>query len=310
MKVIAVDLGATNLRVALFEDGSLVRVVRSRTPREGGRESIARAIVSMARSLLGGDRPDAVGIDSIGPLDLERGWVVGTPNHPLRTFPLRGPVEEGLGAPVYLYNDCVAAVWGEKVLGSGRGMRDLGYITISSGIGGGFIVDGRLLLGRRGNAHEVGHIVVDLDSGALCGCGGMGHWEALASGANIPRTATLYASSWGGPASRAYELAREGSLSPEALYSLARQGDPFASSLVDYLNRVHAAGLASVAAAYDPEAVFLGGSVYLNNEDLILPGVKRYLARYSIWSPELRRATYGHDAVLYGAAAVALEPPG
>ncbi|MCE4602583.1 MAG: ROK family protein, partial [Desulfurococcales archaeon] len=180
----------------------------------------------------------------------------------------------------------------------------------SSGVGGGFIVDGRLLVGRRGNAHEVGHIVVDLDSEAVCGCGGLGHWEALASGVNMPRTASLYASTWRGPRSRAYILAREGRLSPEDLYSHARRGDPFASSLADYLNRVHAAGLASVAAAYDPEAVFLGGSVYLNNEDLILPGVRRYLARYSIWPPELRRATYGHDAVLYGAAAIALEPPG
>ena len=308
MKVIAVDLGATNLRVAVFDDGTLIESRRIRTPRSGGKGVIADAIIRLARELpISG--AEAVGIASIGPIDSERGWVVNTPNNPIKSFPLREPIEEGLGLPVHLYNDCVAAVWGEKVLGRGRVYRDLGYITISTGIGGGFIVDDRLIHGRRGNAHEVGHIVVDLDSGMTCGCGGRGHWEAIASGTAIPSTARIYAGGWSGPPTRGFKLASKGRLKPEILYKLARIGDEFAVSLVEYLNRVHAAGIASVIAAYDPEAIFLGGSIFLYNQDLILEPVRRMLREYSIWSTRLEPATFRENAVLYGAAAVALKPP-
>ncbi len=307
--MIAVDLGATNLRVALFHGERMIASRRVATPREGSPGVVAETIVRLAKSILRGERPDAVGIASIGPLDVERGWVVNTPNNPLRSFPLKEPIEEGLGASVYLYNDCVAAVWGEKVLGRGSNYRDLGYITISTGIGGGFIVDGRLILGRRGNAHEVGHMVIDYTSQVKCGCGGRGHWEALASGSGLPRLARLEASLWRGNFTTALELAREGRLDSKKIYSLARAGDPFALHLVDKANRIHAAGLASVAAVYDPEAVFLGGSVFLYNSDLMLPGIEAYLREYAIWAPSLHVATFGQDAVLYGAAAVALKPP-
>ncbi|MEB3774658.1 MAG: ROK family protein [Desulfurococcales archaeon] len=309
MRVIAVDLGATNLRVALFEDARLVRVKTVRTPRSGPKTIIASTIASLAREVSQGGSIDAVGIASIGPLDMEKGWVVDTPNNPIRTFPLKGPLEEELGAPVYLYNDCVAAVWGEKVLGDGSRYRDLGYITISTGIGGGFIVDGRLLLGRRGNAHEIGHMVVDIDSERICGCGGRGHWEAIASGTGIPWTAKIYAESWRGKQTEAYKKALESRLSPEELYTAAKQGDDFAASLAEYLNRVHAAGIASVAAAYDPEAIYMGGSIFLNNIDVILPGIMKFLEEYAIWKPVIKKATFGGHAGLYGAAAVALNPP-
>ena len=309
MRVIAVDLGATNLRVALFEDVRVIRMKVVKTPRSGPNTIIASTIVRLAREVSQGSSIEAVGIASIGPLDLEKGWVVGTPNNPLRTFPLKQPIEEGLGAPVYLYNDCVAAAWGEKVLGDGSKYRDLGYITISTGIGGGFIVDNKLLLGRRGNAHEIGHIVVDIDSKRICGCGGRGHWEALASGTGIPLTAKIYAESWRGRETEAYRRALEARLTPEELYTAAKQGDDFAANLVEYLNRIHAAGIASVAAAYDPEVIYIGGSIFLNNIDVILPGIIKFLNEYAIWKPLIKKATFGEHAGLYGAAAVALKPP-
>jgi len=305
LRVLAVDVGATRLRVALFDGLDMVERVEMETPRSGDSLSVARAIASAASRY----SFDVVGVASIGPLDLERGWVVGTPNNPLRSFALRDPLVEWLGRPVVVANDCVAAAWGELVLGGGRGLSELAYVTISTGIGVGVVVDGRLLVGRRGNSHEAGHIVLDLGSNLKCGCGGLGHWEALASGANIPKLAKAKAMEWGGD-SEAWRMALQGSLTPEALYTMARMGDPFALKLVDYINRVHAAGLASIVAAYDPQVVFLGGSIFLRNRDLILDGVKRYIGEYSLVEPpELREATFGEDAVLYGALAIALKTP-
>ncbi len=305
MRVLAVDVGASRLRVALFDGIDIVEKVEVDTPRVGDSFSVARVIASIASRF----SFDVVGVASIGPLDLERGWVVGTPNNPLRSFALRDPLVEFLGKRVVIANDCVAAAWGEFILGGGRGLSELAYVTISTGVGVGVVVDGRLLIGRRGNSHEAGHVVVDLDSGVRCGCGGIGHWEALGSGANIPKIAYVKALEWSSD-STAWRLAREGVLTPEALYALARNGDAFALKLVDYINRVHAAGLASVIAAYDPQVVFLGGSIFLKNKDLILEGVRKYIREYSLLEPpEFREATFGEDSVLYGALAIALKTP-
>ncbi|MDM7274811.1 MAG: ROK family protein [Thermoprotei archaeon] len=304
-KFLAVDVGASRLKIGVFEGLNIVRRVELETPKTGGPLAVARTIVDN----VGFEKFESVGVASIGPLDLERGWVVNTPNNPLKTFALRDPLSEAFKAPVIVANDCMAAAWGEHVLGGGVGVGDLAYITISTGVGVGVVVDGRLLVGRRGNAHEAGHIVVDVDSGVRCGCGGLGHWEALASGANIPRIASIKAGEWGGD-SDAWRLALGGSLSPEALYAMARAGDPFAVRLVDYINRVHASGIASVIAAYDPEVIFVGGSIYLNNEDLMVEGILKYIREYSLLEPPpIRRATFGDDSVLYGALAIALNPP-
>ena len=304
-RFLAVDVGASRLKIGVFEGLNMVRRVELETPKTGGPLAVARAILDN----VGSEKFESVGVASIGPLDLEKGWVVNTPNNPLKSFALREPLLEAFKTTVIVANDCMAAVWGEHVLGGGIGAGDLAYVTISTGIGVGVIVDGRLLVGRRGNAHEAGHIVVDVNSSVKCGCGGIGHWEALASGANIPQVASLKAREWGGD-SGAWRLALEGSLSPEKLYNMARAGDPFAARLVDYINKVHASGIASIIAAYDPEVIFIGGSIYLNNEDLILEGILKYIREYSLLEPPpIRRATFGGDSVLYGALAVALNPP-
>jgi len=309
LRLAAVDLGASRLRVGIFDDGRLVRYREVETPRSGGREVIAEAIISLIRSLAE-SRVEGVGIASIGPLDLESGWVINTPNNPLRSFPLRDPIARALDTEVVVANDCVASVWGEYILGSGRGLTDLGYVTISTGIGGGFIVGGRLLVGRRGNPHEVGHIVVEASSESRCGCGGLGHWEAIASGSSIPRTALRLAREWRGPRTRALEESLEGSITAKTLYSHARSGDPFALRVVDYLNRINAAGLASIIASYDPEAIFIGGSVYINNRDLFHPGIEEYLRQYSLFEPPpIREATFGDKEALYGALAIILDTP-
>ena len=313
--VAAVDVGASKIRAAVFKGLQMLARLEEPFPASGGPEAPSRRILAMLRSLL--DRAGcpgglkAVGVASIGPIDPVRGVVEGTPNAPIKSFPLKRPLEEALGVPVIVANDCNAGAWAEYVLGRGGGFRSLAYIAVGTGIGGGVIINGKLLAGPRGLAGEVGHIVLDVNSSVKCGCGGRGHWEALASGSAVPRTARILAGAWRGPGSQAHARAVEGLLTSEELYQHARRGDPFALEVIEYLARVHAAGIASVIVAYDVEAVFLGGGALLGGWDLLGDRLKRALGDYLGYGVDVLvdKCTFGHDQQLYGALALVLREP-
>ncbi|MCD6324152.1 MAG: ROK family protein, partial [Desulfurococcales archaeon] len=177
-----------------------------------------------------------------------------------------------------------------------EGVSDLIYVTLSTGIGGGMIVEGHLLLGREGNAHEVGHIVLNYRSRARCGCGGVGHWEGLASGKNF------------------INLARELGVrinvsSLPQLIEAWRSGDGEAGRVVEELIEVDAAGLASLINVFDPHAVVVGGAIPIKNPD-ILEAIVKEMSKYLMREPpQLALPTFGEDAVLVGAAAIASSPP-
>lgn len=311
--VVGVDVGATYTRVGLFSpEGRLVEKVRFETPRTGGELAIASAIASAIEGLLSrwGGSLKSIGVGTIGPLDITSGDVVGAPNAPIGRFKIREPLESLFGVDVYVVNDCVAAAWAEYLVGAGRGFRNVVYITISTGIGGGAVVDGHLLLGKDGNAHEVGHIVLDLSGRFRCGCGGLGHWEAIASGANIPRALEVLAREWRGAATEAYRRALGGSLGPEELFRLWRAGDGFAEFAVEFLAEVNAAGIASVVNVYDPEVLTVGGSIALRNPDFVEISIAR-VSRYVVnRRPSITLTPLGEDAVLVGAALISIKPPG
>ncbi len=311
--VLAVDVGATNLRVGLAStDGKLIDVLRTPTPKGGNANAVALKVINLGRELMKRNnvaRVDAIGVGSIGPLNIREGIVIGTPNNPLRNFKLKEPLSRAFNAPAYVVNDCVAAVWGEYWAGAGKDTENVVYVTISSGIGAGAVVDGHLLLGKDGNAHEVGHIVLDLRSDVRCGCGARGHWEGLASGNNIPRFASILTPRWRGPESEAYMLAMQGRLSAATLFELWRKGDVFAAAVIKELEVINAAGIASVINVYDPEVVSVGGSVALRNPDfmnLVFDRVKEFLINRE---PELTLTPLGDNAVLIGAAWIAIKPP-
>ncbi len=303
MKILAVDVGGTYLRIALFEDRKLMRKIKTRTPITGGRLEIAEEIHRLAVEL--GGEVDEVGVAIAGLIDIRRGDVIKMPNNPIRSFPLKMPLEKMLAAPVLVLNDCVAAAWGEHI---SRSVDNLVYLTLSTGIGAGVVVNGNLLLGKDGNAHEVGHITLDY-KGRRCGCGGKGHWEALASGSSIPLFSKELASKWRGEKTRAWKLASNGEISPPELFSLWRDEDTFAEEVVLELARINAAGISSVVNVYDPEVLVMGGSIALNNRDfveLILKEVKEYITNRM---PLVDLTRSGEDAVLKGITLSILRRP-
>jgi len=192
--ILAIDLGGTQIRAAHVSPDLAVSCRRAEETRdEEGVDAVIDRICAAARDVrddaqrAGLTDPVGIGISSPGPLDPWRGIVVAPPNLAgWRNIPLASRVEDALGLPTYLERDTNAAVMGEWRYGAAKGAADVIYVTVSTGIGGGIVIDGRPLIGKDGTAGEIGHITVDLD-GPLCGDGQPGHAEAIGSGRAIAR---------------------------------------------------------------------------------------------------------------------------
>lgn len=303
--VIAVDLGATNLRVALVSsDATLQAHAAVPTPATGSSgavitAAIAARIDAILASPLGRDVA-AIGVAAAGPLDLRRGWVTNSPNIAFPIVEITGPLAERFDLPVVLINDARAGVLGERWAGAARGSDNVVYVTLSTGIGGGAVVNGRLLLGADGNAGEIGHIPVDTCYNLVCGCGYKGHWEAYASGKNIP----AFFAAWR-EAADVRDVAFD-ALSTQAIFEAAREEDPIALAFMEALGEVNARGVSGVIVAYNPDVIVLDGPLARYHGDLVIrhmePCIERYLAL-----PRIVVSTLAGRAPLLGAAAYALE---
>lgn len=315
---VAVDIGATNLKVALgLKDGRILRKRTELTDTVTGPEAISLQIIRMISSLqlelgLTPEGLIGIGIGSIGPLDLKRGGIDRPANIPHYGFvPLVGPLSEEFKTRVELLNDCVAAVVGEKFFGEGRSEEDLVYITIGTGIGGGVYVNGRLLLGKDGNAHEIGHMVIDFEGKLICGCGKRGHWEAYCSGRNLPNYARLILEErrWNGfEGSLLYKYVkgRPEDITAKHLYDGAKAGDELCLDIVERVGRLNAIGFANVVNVYDPSLITVGGTVALRNEELVLRPIISYIGDYLINRPPIIKVTsLGESVTLYGALVAA-----
>jgi len=302
-QVIAVDLGGTNVRVArITRDGVIEKKISTLTPASPETpEDIVDVVVEMIRSISEGDdisELEGIGVSVAGPVNSHRGVVINPPNITLPEIPLAGPLVKEFGIPVRLINDCPAGALGELYFGDGKGCRDFVYITISTGIGGGVVAGGKILLGRNGNAAEIGHFHVDTRYNIICGCGYPGHWEAYASGRHIPE----FFSHW----CRENNIVITGDWagSPSGIFDAVRTGYPGLNDFIEEFARINARGISDVIVAYDPSRIILDGSVIQNNADLLLPLFDRYIDRF-LPLPEIRVSSLKGLAPLLGASVIA-----
>ena len=303
--VIAVDLGATNLRAALVgSDATVLSHSTVPTPTAGSSgEVITAAIVARIEALLAlpeGREVTAIGVAAAGPLDLGRGWVTNSPNIVFPVVEITGPLAERFDRPVALINDARAGVLGERWAGAARGSDNVVYITLSTGIGGGAVVNGRLLLGMDGNAGEIGHIPVDARYNLTCGCGYKGHWEACASAKNIP----AFFAAWRAEAD-VRDVAFDAS-STRAIFAAAREEDPVALAFMEALGEMNARGVSTVIVAYNPEVVVLDGPLARYYGDIVIRYMEPYIDRY-LALPRIVVSNLAGQAPLLGAGAYALE---
>ena len=309
--IAGVDIGGTKIALALSDaEGRIVSSRRFATRVERGpHEIVSEAIAEIGRMAAETSaRVVAAGVGCGGPLDRRLGLILSPPNLPgWDEFPIVEMLGERLGVPVVLDNDANAAALGENLYGAGRGMSDLVYLTISTGIGGGIIAGGRLVYGVYDGAGEFGHMTV-LPGGPPCGCGARGCLEALCSGTGIARRARERLAD--GAQSSMAELAGGAErVTAATVAEAARAGDPLAAEIWDETIRHLAVGVGNVVVALAPEAVILGGGVSTAGEQLFGPLRRLVRERVRMLPPEhvrVLQAELGGDSGLRGALVLGL----
>ncbi len=307
---IGLDIGATRVRVCVGDSGGSLLWKQARTlPVPDDVDDFVKSIVGFVGEArvhvpAGGDI-SGIGVASVGPLDIRRGMMASPANLPYDSVPLVEPLKDAFSTDVILMNDANAAVLAEKRLGAGKTEDNLVFVTLSTGIGGGAIVDGHLLVGKDGNAAEIGHVVLDPTGALTCGCGRRGHWEAYCSGRNIPRLAELLAAqeeeTKGRPLKSLLGLEADHA-DAAAILGAAAKGNSFGLKVAREVGRLNALGFANVINMFDPSLITVGGSVALNNQQLILGSIRDLAPTLAINSvPRILVTPLGDDAGLLGA---------
>lgn len=317
--IVGVDLGGTKIATALFDTSTqLLRKMRVLTePRDGADAVIAR-INDSIRALLSGAKADAddlagVGIASPGPLNTRTGVVNFAALLDWHDVPLRDRIHHELGVPVWLENDANAAGLGECHYGAGRGARGMVYVTISTGIGGGIIIDRRIYRGWHDSAGEFGHICIE-PGGRSCRCGNRGCLQAYASGPALAEIARERLAATG-RSSAILDLAGgvPDRINALILEQAALQGDPTAIALWNEMGARLGLGLSILVQLFDPELIVIGGGLskaWPLFRDSTLDTIRQHI--YKMLADDLRimPATLGDEAGLYGAAALVFEKLG
>lgn len=310
---IGVDVGGTKIAAGVVDpDGTILEQVRISTPATTA-QAVEEGIVEAVLRLTASHTVAAVGVAAAGFVDEKRSMLRFAPNLPMAERPLRDIVGPRVGLPVVVENDANAAAWGEHRFGGGRGSTDVVLITVGTGLGGGIVLDGRLLRGAFGIAGEFGHVRM-VPGGIPCGCGNRGCWEQYTSGSALIREARALARTQPDKAARLLELAGGDpeSLTGTMVTQAGFEGDPAAVSLLGELGRWLGEGIADIANVLDPAVVVVGGGVCEAGDLLLEPARQAYAALLSAGAhrPHLQivAAELGNDAGLIGAADLARQP--
>jgi glucokinase len=292
--ILGIDLGGTKVEIACVQlSGRVLAQKRIPTQAEEGPDRGLERILETVQDILdeAGVAPielSAVGLSVPGPLDPAAGVFLNLPNLPgWQEYPIRKKLQEQFTVPVHMDNDANATALAEWKFGAGRGFDHVIYLTMSTGIGGGLILDRRLYRGKNFNAGEVGHQVV-APNGPPCGCGLLGHLEGLCSGSGIarrlreavtPDNSAMWEMAGGDP----------NKLTAEVLTQAVRRGDALARDFFQTTLEYLAAGLANLVFILNPEAIILGTMV-ARNPDLFLEPLERMVKErvWDVFTPDLK----------------------
>lgn len=310
----AIDLGGTKILTAVVSsNGQVCASDRIATRAGAGPDAVCEEMVaSLRRASERAGTPLAtlagIGVSAAGPLDAARGVLADPPNLPgWKDVPLGRLLQERCGLRVVLENDANAAALGEFVFGAGRGTRDMVYITVSTGVGGGVLCDGRLYRGASGAAGEIGHMTIAY-GGERCGCGRPGCLEAYASGTAIAREGRRAAESGGSPALAAQAASGE-AIDAEAVARAAEAGDATAAAILARAAEYLGVGLMNTVHLFNPELIVLGGGVSNLRSRMIEPAIafmREYAFPTMAAAVRVAYAARGEDAPVLGAAALVL----
>jgi len=286
--VLALDLGGTRIRAAVVRsDGQRLARTETETPTTEGPGAILEACVEMLRrartdaAAADADSLIGVGISSPGPVDPWGGVVLRPPNlgPAFQDIPLATTVAESTGLPAFLDRDTNIAALGEHAFGAAAGVDDFIYLTVSTGVGGGIMTGGHILHGPDGLAGELGHVPVSLD-GARCGCGGIGHVEAYASGTALAREARALVAADRSPflADSARSLGADEELSAKDVVAGSVAGDPACVELMERARRALATACVGYVNTFNPHRIVVGGSIAEAEGDRLLDPIRAAIA--------------------------------
>jgi glucokinase len=318
--VLALDLGGTQIRAAVVVDGGVVVAAhRTRTPVDAGGAAIVAACVEAlatvrredaaragARSLAG------VGISAPGPVDPVAGMILDPPNlgPTFREIPLASLIGDALGLPAFLDRDTQVAALAEGRFGAAAGCADFLYVTISTGVGGAIVSDGRLLRGPDGTAGELGHLMVARD-GAPCGCGMRGHLEGIASGSGMARSARAAAERGESDLLAALVRERGPAFGGREVAAAAEAGDPAAAAILADARDAFAVTCVTLVDVFNPSLIVVGGSVAVGQGEQMLGPARAAVAAGAFRRPGARvrivPAALGDDVGLIGGLVLVAE---
>lgn len=307
--VIGIDLGGTKISCALADlEGQVISQNTVPTNAQEGEIPVLNRIIQCVQTVLTNgditiDKVRAIGIGSPGPLDAKTGVIITTPNLPFKNFNLVSPLKEKFGVPVYLDNDANVAAIGEFMFGAAKGTENMVYFTVSTGVGGGAVLNGKVYRGNTSNALEIGHMTV-LPDGPRCNCGNIGCLEAVASGTAIGKRGKEAVESKVETSLRNYE-----NVTSYEVFKEAKAGDKVAQDIVDSCLNYLGIGVANAIAIFDPEMVIIGGGVSKVGSvvfDKVQEVVNKRCFKSMAESCKILPAGLGTDAGVIGAVALAI----
>jgi glucokinase len=311
--VVGVDLGGTQVRAVLAdEEGTPLKRARTLTLAREGPQKVMGRVEDCIRQVLEGTESSAVlgiGIGAPGTVNPWTGVLTTTTNIPgLDDWPLRDQLAQQFQVPVFVGNDAKLAALGEHRFGAGKQASSLIYLTISTGIGGGVIDGGRLLLGAHGWATELGHIIVE-PHGPRCACGNIGCLEALAAGPAIARHAVELLQSGRESLLTGMAGGKLDRITAKEVVKAAREGDAVAKQVMDRAAFYLGIGMVTFIHTFDPQLFIVGGGVSKAGD--LLFGPARAIIAERVMTEEWRHvpivpAALGDDVGLLGAVALVL----
>ena len=308
--LVGVDIGGTTVKLGVFPwEGKCLDISEIPTPHTGRQEdlwdAVARGICLCLQTLnIPFESLAAVGVAVPGPVDAE-GYVPWLVNIGLGGCSPAKELEARLSVPAVCANDANAAALGEAIYGAGAGKLQAAMLTLGTGVGGGIIVDGKIIPGAHGCGAEVGHFVVNPDEELACNCGNHGCLEQYASATGIVRTAKRLMAGTDLPSSLRNEDPKK--LDAKIVMDAAKAGDAIGLKTLDTFGKYLGLGISYIIEATDPEIIIIGGGVSKAGSiliDAVLPYMERFTHIVKT-KPEIVLATLGNDAGAAGCAALA-----
>ena len=303
--IISLDIGGTQLRAAVYTQDQREPLTHKRIKTLANEPDTFGRLLRLIEDVMPADgKVDAIGASIPGPVDPKTGIVMFAPNiKEWRDFPFAAKLMKNFGVPVFLDNDANLAGLAEWKFGAARGHHNVLYLTVSTGVGGGVIINDRLLQGAHGLAAELGHTTIQAD-GPLCGCGQRGHLEAFSSGTGIER---FVAEQLEAGRKSILDLSKRNSA--RDISTAASQGDALSIEAYQVAGRYLGIGVANFLHSFNPSVVVFGGGVSQSGA-LLFDSFEVSLRAHVIHPRYLEglviaRAELGDDSGLLGARAVA-----